>query len=91
MKTQWIIAGVALAYGAGALAQTPPPATDRSGGPTATAGSSAQSNAPTSSTGASVAAKKTVHHRASHKAKPSDASTTQLPDGTDGASTPSGR
>jgi hypothetical protein len=85
-----IAAGLAWAMGSAAIAQTPAPSTDRSGGPTATAGSSAQSNAPISRTGPSMTAK--PPHKSSHKAKPAaDASAAKHPDGTGGATTSSGR
>jgi hypothetical protein len=90
MKTLVIIAGLTLATGSAAFAQTPAPSTDRSGGPTATAGSSAQSNAPASQTGSSMTAKPA--HKSAHKAKPAaDASASKHPDGTGGATTSSGR
>jgi hypothetical protein len=92
MKTPLIIAlGLALASSAAAQAQTtPPPSTDHSGGPTATAGSSAQSNtAPPS--GRAMTAKKPMHHKMAPKAKTAgSAAATALPDGKGGASTPSG-
>ena len=91
MKTTTVAAvSLSLLMTAPALAQ-PAPSTDHAGGPTATAGSADQpARAPQS--GQAAAPK----HK-SHKAAPAktgsagSASTTQLPNGTGGSTTPSGR